>query len=51
MALHAFCDEGSVAAAFPFSTLFMTIENKEPDDAFARLHFFIFSLQSVWSSA
>ena len=32
MALHAFCDEGSNAAAFPLSTLFMTIENKGGSD-------------------
>lgn len=32
MALHAFCDEGSNAAAFPLSTLFMTIENKSGPD-------------------
>ncbi len=32
MALHAFCDEGSNAAAFPLSTLFMTIENKGGPD-------------------
>jgi hypothetical protein len=31
MALHAFCDEGSAAASFPFSALFMTIENDNPE--------------------
>ena len=36
MTLHAFCDEGSTSASFPFSVLFMTIKNKESGITFHR---------------
>ena len=43
MALHAFCDEGSEAAFFPFSTVFMTIENTDQKIVTARYALNIFA--------